>query len=192
MTGVQTCALPIYEVSRSGADGVKHIFCGKVYCSECGSILRKNSSCQNKDSEKVEYLLCKDKENKWANCDNNRSIKLNVLEDYVLSAMNGLLDEYYDKDTLKELHKEVIDKDLFKDQLDSFNKEKTDIQNLIKRKKEIFQQLYEDRATGVIDDNDFTSLRAKYKEDVDKLSERLSTIDNELKLIEMKIGRAHV
>lgn len=174
------------EVSRSGADGVKHIFCGKVYCSECGSILRKNSSCQNKDSEKVEYLLCKDKENKWANCDNNRSIKLNVLEDYVLSAMNGLLDEYYDKDTLKELHKEVINKDLFKDQLDSFNKEKTDIQNLIKRKKEIFQQLYEDRATGVIDDNDFTSLRAKYKEDVDKLSERLSTIDNELKLIEMK------
>ena len=100
--------------------------------------------------------------------------------------MNGLLDEYYDKDTLKELHKEVIDKDLFKDQLDSFNKEKNDIQNLIKRKKEIFQQLYEDRATGIIDDNDFTSLRAKYKEDVDKLSERLSTIDNELKLIEMK------
>ena len=38
--------------------------------------------------------------------------------------MNGLLDEYYDKDTLKELHKEVIDKDLFKDQLDSFGSSK--------------------------------------------------------------------
>lgn len=174
------------EVSRAGANGVKHIFCGKVYCAECGSILRKNCSWRNKDSEKIEYLLCRDKKNKWANCNNNKSIKLNELENYVLSEMNNLLDEYYSNDTLKKLHKEVVEKDLFKNQLDSFNKEKHDIQNLVKRKKEIFQQLYEDRANGVIDDSDFISLRTKYKEDVEKLNERLSTIDNEIKLVEIK------
>lgn len=174
------------EVSKSGSDGVKHIFCGKVYCAECGSILHKNSSCHKKDSEKIEYILCKDKQNKWANCNNNKSIKLNELKEYVLNAMNDLLDQYYDSNTLKKLHKEAIDSDLFKNQLDSFNKEKNDIHSLIKKKKDIFQQLYEDRTTGIINDNDFTSLRAKYKEDIDKLNERLSTIDNELKLIEIK------
>lgn len=103
-----------------------------------------------------------------------------------MSAINSLLNEFYSKDTLKEFHKKVIDKNLFKSQLDSFNKEKNDIQNLMKKKKEILQQLYEERATEIIDDNDLTFLRAKYKVNVDKLGERLSTIDNELKLIEMK------
>ena len=173
------------ENGRSGSDGVKHIFCGKVYCDVCGSILHKNSS-KNSKQEKTEYLICKDKQNHWANCDNNKSIKLEDLKKYVLESINSLLDEYYDENTLKELHKEIVDKDLFKDQTDSLNKEKTDIQSLIKKKKTIFQQLYDDKATGIIDESDFTSLRLKYKEDVDKLNERLSTINDELKLIEIK------
>ena len=49
------------KVCRCGLDGVKHIFCGKVYCGVCNGILHKNSSITNKDSEKIEYLVCRDK-----------------------------------------------------------------------------------------------------------------------------------
>lgn len=174
------------EASRSGTDGVKHIFCGKVYCDECGSILHKNSSRTNSNSEKIEYLLCKDRQNKWANCDNNKSIKLHELKEYVIQSINDVLKEYYDSKILTKLHKEVVDKDLFKDKIESLNKEKRDIQTLIKKKNGIFHQLYEDRAEGIIDDSDFTALRKKYKDDVDKLNERSLTIDDELKLIEIK------
>ena len=174
------------EASRSGSDGVKHIFCGKVYCEVCGSILNKNSSRTNSNSEKIDYLLCRDKQNKWANCDNSKSIKLNELKDYVIQSINNVLEEYYDSKILTKLHKEVVDKDLFKDKIESLNKEKRDIQALIKKKNGIFHQLYEDRAMRIIDDSDFTDLRKKYKDDVDKLNERLLTIDDELKLIEIK------
>lgn len=78
------------EASRSGSDGVKHIFCGKVYCEVCGSILHKNSSRTNSNSQRIDYLLCRDKQNKWANCDNSKSIKLNELKDYVIQSINNV------------------------------------------------------------------------------------------------------
>lgn len=173
------------EKSRAGANGEKHIFCGKVYCQECGCILRKNSSTNSK-GEKIQYLLCKDKETKWANCTNNRSIRFDVMYNYVIDSINGLLSEYYDKDVLKGLYDETLENDLFKDQKDSLKKEKSDIKSLIEKKEIIFRQLYDDRAMGIIDESDFTSLRSKYKEEKEKLMERLSTIDDEIKLVELR------
>lgn len=173
------------ENTRACANGEKHIFCGKVFCQECGCILRKNSS-KNAKGEKVQYLLCKDKDTKWANCNNNKSIKLNVVYDYVVESINELLDEYYDKQVLKDLYEETLENDLFKDQKDSLIKEKSDIKSLIEKKETIFRQLYDDRAMGIIDESDFISLRGKYKEEKEKLQERLLKIEDELKLIELK------
>lgn len=173
--------------SRAGAsNGIKHIFNGKVYCAECGNILIKNNSSHNKNSQKIEYLICKDKNNKWTNCDNNKSIRLDELENYTIDSINKELKKYFDKKLLKKDEDNVIDSTLFANQLDSFNKEKYDIQTLIKKKKNIFQQLYEDRANGIIDDYEFSSLRLNYKEEVSKLNDRLAIIEDELKLIEIK------
>ncbi len=176
------------ENSRAGSNGEKHIFSGKVFCQECGCILRKNNST-NAKGEKIQYLLCKDKETKWSNCNNNRSVKLNVVYDYVVDSINELLDEYYNKDILKDMYDTTIDNDLFKDQKDSLKKEKNDIKSLIEKKETIFRQLYDDRAMGIIDESDFISLRGKYKDEKEKLTERLSKIEDELKLIELKVNK---
>lgn len=173
--------------SRAGSsNGIKHIFNGKVYCAECGNILIKNISSHNKNSQKIAYLVCKDKNNKWTNCDNNKSIRLDKLENYVISSINKELKKYFDKKILKEDENNVIDSTLFANQIANFNKEKCDIQKLIKKKKNIFQQLYEDRTNGIIDDYDFASLRLKYKEEVCKLNDRLIIIEDELKLVNNK------
>lgn len=173
--------------SRAGAsNGIKHIFSGKVYCALCGNILIKNTSKHNKESKKIEYLICKDKSSNWANCDNNKSIRLDELENCVINSINEVLKKYYDPRRLKENKTDMIASTLFSNQLDSFNKEKCDIQKLIKKKKSIFQQLYEDRTNGIIDNYDFSTLRLKYKEDVSKLNDRLAIIEDELKIIEAK------
>lgn len=174
------------RVERAGATGTKHIFCGKVYCDICGNPLHKNCSSSIKSRKKVEYLLCQDKKNKWANCSNKRAINLNILKKYVIQSINNLLDKYYDTSMLIELYKKYIDTCLFKDLIESLNKEKCNIEILIQKKKNVFEQLYEDRITGIIDDSDFISLKSKYKEDIDQLKKRFSTLDEELTLIATK------
>ena len=174
------------EKNKSGLDGTKHIFCGKVYCSSCGSILHKNSCSRNKDSKKIEYLLCKDKQNKWSNCNNNKSIKLNELKEIILNEINKLLTKYYDKNILKNIYKDNIDTLLFKEEIYNLKKEETETKNIINKKQDIFVQLYEDYITGIIDNNEFNVLKLKYKNSLNKLKDRLIMINNELKLIENK------
>ncbi len=173
-------------VGRSGADGVKHIFSGKVYCDVCGNVLYKNSSRISGNDGKIDYLLCSDKQNHWTNCDNNRSIRLDKLKDCILQSLNNLLDQYYDYKILTKLYEEIVDNDLFKEKILNLSKEKNDIQVLIEKKNLIFRQLYKDKAMGIIDEGDFIALRRNYKEEVDRLNERLLTIEGDLKLIEAK------
>ena len=172
------------EVSRSGKNGERHIFSGKVYCMVCGNILCKNSSSKN--NKKVEYLLCSDKKNNWSNCDNKRSIRISELEDCILKSINDLIDKYYDLSILKILLKDSIFKYIFNDKLQSLNKEKSNIQTIIKKKRDIIMKLYDDYANEIIDKIDFISLKSKYKEDINKLNERLLVIEKELLSINYK------
>ena len=174
------------EKNKSGLDGTKHILCGKVYCAVCGSILHKNSSSRNKDSKKIEYLLCKDKQSKWSNCDNNKSIKLNELKEIILNEINKFLTKYYDKNILKNIYKDNIDTLLFKEEIYNLKKEESETKNIINKKQDIFVQLYEDYITGIIDNNEFSELKLKYKNSLNKLKDRLIMINDELNLIENK------
>lgn len=63
-------------------------------------------------------------------------------------------------------------------------KEKENINKELKNKDSYLQGLYEDFKKGFLDEEQYISLRTKYKYDFNKLEERLHTID--IKLLEIQ------
>ena len=90
------------------------------------------------------------------------------------------MNRFYNEEQQYELNDEMVENDLFKDQINNLNKEKENINKELKSKSSYFQGLYEDLKKGFLDEEQYVSLRTKYKDDCDKLEQRLETIENSL------------
>lgn len=174
------------ENKKSCKDGKVHILANKVYCDECHRVFCK---CGKNDDSGYAYLCCKDKTTKWSNCDNKKYIKETELHDFVLEKINNLLKRFYEEDQQSELNDNMIENDLFKDQIRNLNKEKENISKELKSKNSYFQGLYEDFKKNLLTEDEYVSLRTKYKEDHDRLEERLQTIEKSLLGIQAKQNR---
>ncbi len=165
------------EKSRSGKDGEVHAFSNKIYCMNCNRTFCK---CGKKNGNGYSYLCCKDKTTKWSNCDNNKYLKEEELHTLVLEKLNNLLTRLYDEDSLKKMHDEAIEQDLFKNKLDSLEQELKSINKELQGKSTYFQKLYEDRTNGILPEKEFLILLNKYKDDNFKLEERAKIIKKEI------------
>ncbi|MCX4365659.1 MAG: recombinase family protein [Bacilli bacterium] len=167
----------LQEKSRSSQGGEVHAFSNKVYCMNCNKLFFK---CGKKDENGYCYLCCKDKKDKWANCTNSKYLREEELHTFVLEQLNNLLVRFYDEDSLKEMHDEVIEQDLFKDKLNSLEQELKSINKELQGKSTYFQKLYEDRTNGILPEKEFLILLNKYKDDNSKLEERANIIKKEI------------
>lgn len=171
------------QSKKSCKNGKTHIFANKVFCEDCHRVFCK---CGRNNENGRAYLCCKDKATKWSNCDNKKYIKELELQEYVKDKINILLKRFYDEEQQFELNDNMVENDLFKDQIVNLNKEKENISKELKSKNSYFQGLYEDLKKGLLDEEQYISLRAKYKDDYKKLEERLKTIENSLLGIQEK------
>lgn len=171
------------QSKKSCKDGKVHILANKVYCEECHRVFCK---CGKNDYSGYAYLCCKDKATKWSNCDNRKYIKETELHDYVIKKINILLKRFYEEQRQSDLNNDMVQNDLFKDQIYNLNKEKENINKELKSKNSYFQGLYEDLKKGFLDDEQYIALRTKYKDDYVKLEERLQTIEKSLLSIQNK------
>lgn len=162
---------------KSCKNGKAHILANKVYCEECNRVFCK---CGKNDYSGYSYLCCKDKATKWSNCDNKKYIKETELHDFVLDRINNLLKRFYEENQQLTYNDNMVKNDLFKDQIYNLNKEKENISKELKSKNSYFQGLYEDFKKNLLDEDQYISLRNKYKEDYNKLEERLHTIEKSL------------
>ena len=165
------------NTARSCKGGTIHPLCNKVYCSNCNQRFTKTSS---RRSDGTGYLCCKDKKTNWSNCDNKTSIREDVLHQFILEKMNEMLNKFYEEDDLKEMQNEVIEQDLYKDKLNSLEKELQSINNELQGKSTYFQKLYEDRTNGILPEKEFLILMNKYKDDNEKLEERQKIVKKEI------------
>ena len=74
----------------------------------------------------------------------------------------------------------MVESDLFKDQIHNLTKEKENISKELKSKSSYFQDLYEDLKREFLTEEEYMSMRSKYQEDFAKLNERLQTIETSL------------
>ena len=165
------------NTARSCKGGTVHPLCNKVYCSNCNQIFTKTGA---RRSDGTGYLCCKDKKTNWSNCDNKTSIREDGLHQFILEKMNEMLKKFYEEDDLKEMQNEVIEQDLYKDKLNSLEKELQSINKELQGKSTYFQKLYEDRTNGILPEKEFLILMNKYKDDNENLEERQKIVKKEI------------
>ena len=165
---------------RANKDGYYNPFIHKLYCKCCGKIY-----CRTGDSNHV-YFRCKDQQEKYKSCDNRSNISKDELNNFALGKINELLNRFYNEEQLKEFKEKDTDSDLFKSRINSLNKELIDVNKELQNKKTYFQHLYEDKINGLLDTEEYMILKSKYKDDSEKLENRVIKIKEELNLINEK------
>jgi len=168
------------ERSRCDKNGNYNPFLHKLYCKECGRVFTRSGDCEHI------YYRCKDLIEKYHTCDNRSSINNNDLHSLVIDGINELLDNFYKDKELNNFKENDIDNDLFKEKIDSLNKELISIDKELQTKKTYFQRLYEDRANGLLDTEEYMMLKTKYKDDSERLEDRAKKIHEEIELYNTK------
>lgn len=169
--------------SRPNKDGEIHIFSRKVFCKCCGKTFQKNNckSGPRKNPTKKAYLQCRNKKNTGGlACDNNNSIRYEVLEEYVLNELNKLIEKYFNRTELEASYYEKKIHSNFKNDIEALNKEKKDIERKIKLTEDKFSMLYDDKANGIITADEFMILKNRCFNDKEKYSLRVNEIDYEI------------
>lgn len=165
---------------RANKNGYYNPFVHKLYCKCCGKVYTRTGDCNHV------YFRCKDQNEKYKSCDNRNSISKDELNNFALNKINELLNRFYNEEQLKEFKEKDTDNDLFKSRINSLNKELIDVNKELQNKKTYFQHLYEDKINGLLDTEEYMILKSKYKDDSEKLENRVIKIKEELNLINEK------
>lgn len=165
---------------RANKNGYYNPFVHKLYCKCCGKVYTRTGDCNHV------YFRCKDQNEKYKSCDNRNSISKDELNNFALNKINELLNRFYNEEQLKEFKEKDTDNDLFKSRINSLNKELIDVNKELQNKKTYFEHLYEDKINGLLDTEEYMILKSKYKDDSEKLENRVIKIKEELNLINEK------
>lgn len=174
-----------YKVTKTGQI---NYFTRKVYCSCCGKAFMRN--VYNVKSEKTgqrAYMQCKGNK-KFHICDNNKSIRMDKLEEILLNAINDLLDNYYDRNDLKKLYEIRQEQDT--DNNNSINalvKEKEDLNKKISNNKTYYRNLFEEKVKGVISEDMFQMMSKDYFNEIENMMKRIEIIDKQIE--ELKVDK---
>lgn len=161
--------------------GEVHYFSGKVYCSCCGKAFMRNVySVKSEKTGKRAYLQCKGNK-KYHICDNNKAIRMDKLEEILLDAINDLLDNYYDRNDLKELYEVRQEQDTNNnDSIKALQKEKEDLNKKISNNKTYYRNLFEEKVKGVISEDMFQMMSKDYFNEIENMMKRIEIIDKQV------------
>ena len=165
-------------------NGEIHFFTRKVYCSCCEKSFQRNVyHVKGEDTGKRAYLQCRGHK-RLHECNNNKAIRIDELENIVLNAIKDLLTEFYDKDTIRVNYEMINRKNSNNDsKIKSLEKEKKELNERIVEVRGFFKKLYEDKLKGVLTDKMFIDMSNDYTEEIEKHVKRIQTIDSEIELL---------
>ena len=173
---------------RPSKNGDIALFSGKIICSGCKSYFYRNKvrvkmgdiyywSCGNYHRT-ARYI-----------CNNKKTIKEHELTYIILKEINNQISIYYDKKIIEDyFNKEIIENNLISE-INSLNKEKENMENNISKKENALALLYDDRASGVINLNEFTVIKNKTSFDINNMKKRIKQIEDTIKEINNKKNR---
>lgn len=173
-----------YKVTKAGQI---NYFTRKVYCSCCGKAFMRN--VYNVKSEKTgqrAYMQCKGNK-KFHICDNNKSIRMDKLEEILLNAINDLLDNYYDRNDLKKLYEIRQEQDTDNNLVNALVKEKEDLNKKISNNKTYYRNLFEEKVKGVISEDMFQMMSKDYFNEIENMMKRIEIIDKQIE--ELKVDK---
>ena len=173
-----------YRVKKNGQI---NYFTRKVYCSCCGKAFMRNEfKVKSEKTERRSYMQCKGNK-KFHICDNNKSIRTDKLEEILLNAINNLLNNYYDKNNLKELYENGYEQDNNIESIKALIKEKEHLTKKINDNKNYYRNLFEEKVKGVLNEDMFQMMSKDYFNEIENMMSRIEIIDKQIE--ELKINK---
>lgn len=172
-----------YKVTKTGQI---NYFTRKVYCSCCGKAFMRNVyNVKSEKTGKRAYLQCKGNK-KYHICDNNKAIRMDKLEEILLDAINDLLNNYYDRNDLKELYEIRQEQDTNNnDSIKALEKEKEDLNKKISNNKTYYRNLFEEKVKGVISEDMFQMMSKDYFNEIENMMKRIEIIDKQIEKLKV-------
>ena len=173
-----------YRVKKNGQI---NYFTRKVYCSSCGKAFMRNEfKVKSEKTGRRSYMQCKGNK-KFHICDNNKSIRTDKLEEILLNAINDLLNNYYDKNNLKELYENGYEQDNNIESIKALIKEKENLTKKINDNKNYYRNLFEEKVKGVLNEDMFQMMSKDYFNEIENMMKRIEIIDMQIE--ELKISK---
>ncbi len=156
--------------TRSTKNGNIHPLSNKVFCSECNKSFIK---CGKSNSNGYSYLCCRDKLEKWKNCNNKKYINEKIMHTFLLEKINNFIHTFFDEAEFRKLerkHQPVFESNTSQEQELNF------LQGKLQSKNKYFTNLYESYTKGILNQQEFLMLKTKYQNEIEILKKRINTI----------------
>ena len=159
----------------------KNMFCGLLYCADCGSPLWFNVNHPNTD---IHYFMCSNYKGRRGTCEDTHYIRADYLEQVVMLELRRMAEFLYaDEERFAEILQAKTNKDII--QQKKYLEES--LQKAIARTADVemlYERLYEDNVKGKVSDSSFERLSLKYETERDELKMKIKDIRIELSGIE--------
>jgi len=144
----------------------------RLVCADCGSVL-KLYRCIAKGGKKAYfvYVCPRYEELKELGCPSKKSIRSADLDEAVLSALKGQFSLFLDAGAVLE---KLLANGELRDKSSAENTLLSDLRRQLKRKQSLFTATYTDYHDGLLDKEEFSLAREKYRTDIERLEQQIS------------------
>lgn len=156
--------------SGKGENGKKHSLSGKVFCEKCGSKMYK---CK---SGGIEYFRCY-RAASTGECDNNKRIRIDALENIVIDKINETLSMYINGEYLSE---NVTIENRLENELSACIKRKNELENTLNNSRQNLKNLLKAYTDNVVDRAIYEEVQNDYLQEKETYQKRIAAIDEEI------------
>lgn len=156
--------------SGNGENGKKHPLSGKVFCEKCGSKMYK---CK---SGGIEYFRCRMAAS-TGECDNNKRIRLDILEQIVTEKINETLSMYINGEYLS---KNVTITNRLENELSDCIKRKNELKKALDDSRQSLKNLLKAYTDKVVDRSIYEEVQKDYLKEKEECQRRMAAIDEEI------------
>ena len=159
----------------------KNMFCGLLYCADCGSPLWFNVNHPNTD---IKYFMCSNYKGRRGTCEGTHYVRADSMEQIVMLELRNLAnflaeDEQAFADILEaKTNKNILSQQKFLE---------SSIDKATARTKEVaimYEKLFEKHINGIVNEESFMQLSQKYETERDELKLKIRQYQEELSEIE--------
>lgn len=162
--------------TRSGAGGMIHPLARKVVCSCCGSIMEQTGRPPKADGTCVRYVRCRMHQRAPKRCGNKTCTNLDDLQELVLRRIREYAAEYFDPEKMELPRRE----DPVQQRAQAQRSELKRLKGEAERRRKAMQQLYLDKASGLIDAVQFSEMNRAFGEEIKSAESRIRGLEAEL------------
>lgn len=156
--------------SGNGENGKKHPLSSKVFCEKCGSKMYK---CK---SGGIEYFRCY-RATSTGECDNNKRIRIDALENIVIDKINETLSMYINGEYLSE---NVTMANRLENELSACIKRKNELENTLNNSRQNLKNLLKAYTDNVVDRAIYEEVQNDYLQEKETYQKRIAAIDEEI------------